>query len=432
MSAVQISDIRWLDPARNLDERCNLRLEGDQLQACAELDERLTTLDGTGLWLMPGMIDLQHHLAAPGPVQPSDISGELHAAWHRGIATVVAKPDTQPVIDNASVIEWIERRAQEPSARPGHAAELLLTGALTAELGGTQLSDMAALREAGCVALSQGAAPLPPVDLLRQCLRYAADLKIPVHLSAQTPGLHQGSAHDGALANALGLTTIPVASETVAVATILALVEDTGCQVHIAQLSSAAAAQLYADGRRKGLPISADVAIWNLLYDESAIAGYNSQFHLLPPLRSSADRAALLSLVMSGDIPAICSGHRPHSPDAKFGPFADTLPGASSLDGYLALLLQLADAQGLSPLSLAQRTSLGPATAFARPVPTPERATSWLLVDPEHTWRLTQDTMQSAARNTPLWDHTLTGSAAGWLRNGKIELFGHWQARLGV
>jgi dihydroorotase len=263
---------------------------------------------------------------------------------------------------------------------------------------------------------------------LRQCLYYASDLGLPVHLSARTAGLDAGCAHDGPTATRLGLSGIPASSETVALSVISALVEETGCRVHLSRLSSAAGARIYAQALERGLPLSADVTAWNLLYTDQALAEYDVQFHLQPPLRSESDRQALLEFVAQGTISSIVSGHTPHGHDAKFGPFPETQPGASSLDGFLALLLQLVAANTLSALEMAARTSVGPAAIVGTAVDN----SAWLLVDPAHTWALTAQTMHSAAYNSPLLGQSLRGCAAGWITAEKIEMLEHWQARLGV
>ncbi len=423
---LRLNNIRWLDPFLDIDRTGDLLIEQGRLRAA---DERQTDpvdqIDGTGLWLMPGMIDLGHSLLPDKTIEGADAASELQAAWHCGLATVCAWPDAATMTDRSATVDRLLRQAE---ANAGSALKLL--GALTPGLAGVQLSNMAALKNAGCVGLSQGHTVLPAFDILRQAMRYASDLDLTLHLSPRIRELDQGCAHDGATAAALGLSGIPAANESVAMASLIALAADTGCRLHLGPLSSAAAAEQLRQARARGLPISADVAIWNLLFDESALQGYNSAFHLQPPVRSEADREQLLRLVADGEIQAICSHHQPHNADAKFGPFAETRPGANGIDGFIALLLRLFSNGRLSALNLAQRTSAGPAEILG--INADEARRHWLLVDPAHVWRLQHDSFASHARNSPMIDSELTGAVAGWLTDGDIQLYRNWQQRLGV
>ena len=418
MNSIQLKQVRWIDPYQNSDQVCDLQLQDGAVQTGPAPKADAPSMDAQGLWLMPAWVDLSQHLAAPAPSPISSIEHELQIAWSNGFSTVCAQPDSKPVIDNASVIEWIERRAQLARA-DGKAARIHLLGALTQGLLGQQLSNMAALKRAGCIGLSQADGPLPAVDLLRQALHYANDLDLTLHLRptlAQFPGC----AHDGATATALGLSAIPAVDEHLAVATIIELVADSGCRVHLNKLSSARSVALLRAARDLNLPITASVSIWNLLHTDSAIDGYNTRYHLNPPLRSEADRQALLAGVADGSIAAVCSDHRPLAADDKFGPFADTKAGGNGVDGYLAALLSLlsddASTTGLDALQLARASSFA-AEQILKLAPQP---TDWLLIDP------------SLRQHCPLLGRAAHGTLAGRLQNGSFELQTNWQHRLGV
>lgn len=425
MSILQLHNIRHLLPSQGVDSTGNLRLQDGQLTPCEALDPDLPCIDGSGLWLMPGPIDLGHHLLPGRHIAGADARSELLAAKRCGIAAAAITPDNFLNMDSAGDIAAVRALGKAPDA-----CSTLPVGNLTPGGLNEQLSNMAALQQAGCRGLSQGDAPLPPLDLLRQAMRYAADLDITLFLSPRMPGLNQGCAHDGAMASTLGLPGIPAASESVAVACIAALVEDTGCRVHFSQLSSRVGAQAFARAKDRGLPVTADVAIWNLIFDEQALSAYDSLFHLQPPLREPQDRESLLSLLKSGSIDAVCSQHRPLNSDAKFAPFAETLPGACSIDTYLPLLLGLLASDALTPLELAACCSANPARILEMSVG--EARNSWLLVDPRHSWELHAETLHSASRNTPLLGQTMNGAAAGWLEAGELNLFQNWQDRLRV
>ncbi len=425
MSPVQLRQVRWLDPFGDRDDTVDLRVDDQGLRAIETPDPALPTIDAQGLWLLPGPIDLGFELPADSSPDRQAMAGELQAALRCGLAQVVASPDTRPILDAATSAHWVRHHA---SVSDG--ARLHLLGALTQALEGRQLANMAALKAAGCVGLAQGRSPLPELGVLRQALRYATDLDMTVHLAPRAPDLNRGCAHDGVVATALGLEGIPVAAETVGMAVLLALAEDTGCRLHFARLSSGAAASLLVQARQRGLAVSADVAIWNLLFDHSAVQGYDSRFHLHAPLREESDRQTLLGLIRDGLIEAVCSDHRPLGRDAKFGPFAETQPGTNGMDGYLSLLLRLVAQGDLSPLQLAKVTSAGPAGVLRQ---APETACArWLLVDPQHRWELNDGTRHSQGNHSPLQGETLLGAAAGWLGPEGLHLFPDWRARHGV
>lgn len=425
MSLTRITNVQWLNPLGANPNAAPVDVDIDEHGARSSNGVSPEVIvDGRKLWLMPAMFDLSQHLPRAGSAA-SAISKELHAAWRNGFHAVCAAPDTDPLVDNPSAMEWIMQRVgihDEPSAK------LHLIGALTQGLAGTQLSNMASLIQAGCRAVGQGDGPMPSVDLLRQALRYAADLDLCVHLSPQLNTTFPGCAHDGAVANRLGLSGIPAVSETLAVAMIVALVEDTGCRVHLTRLSSAGGAERLRQAQAAKLPITAGVSIWNLLYTDQALAEYDARFHLNPPLREEGDRQALLSAIRDGAISVISSDHRPLGQDAKLGPFADTQAGANGIDSFVAGLVRLARSEDISADLLAACTSAGP----RRVIGGSQDTTDWLLIDPEHAWTMQAHNVHSASRHTPWIGQAVSGAIAGRIINGHCEIHEGWQSRLGV
>ena len=424
MSALRITDVRWLNPLGAVDdERVSVDIDASGARASTS-DAAERTLNGGDLWLLPAMFDLSHHLAPAGRA-PQAIAHELQAAWNNGFHAVCAAPDCDPIIDTPSAMEWVMQRA-EAGQQP--CAQLQLTGALTVDLAGTQLSNMASLVEAGCRAVGQGDGPMPQIDLLRQALRYASDLGLCVHLCPQLNTTFQGYAHDGAVASRLGLDAIPSVSENLAVAMIIALVEDTGCPVHLTRLSTRGAVTRLRQAQAANLPITAGVSIWNLLYTDQAIADYDPRFHLTPPLREEGDRQALLDAIRDGSISVICSDHRPLGQDAKHGPFADTQPGANGIDGFVPALLSLARNEALAPAKLAQCTSAGPAAVMGMSA----TCDDWLLVDPNRVWTMQAESVHSACRHTPWLEQSIQGAIVARIKGTNCAINQGWQRQLGV
>lgn len=424
MSLTRISNVQWFNPHADTGTQAvsvDVDAQGLRLSDHAQAD---VTMDGQGLWLMPAMYDLGQHLPRAGRAA-SAISHELQAAWTNGFGAVCAAPDTDPLVDNPAAMEWIMQRVGH-DAQPR--AQLHLIGALTQGLQGTQLSNMASLQQAGCHAVGQGDGPMPEVGLLRQALRYAADLDLGVHLTPQLNTTFAGCAHDGAVASRLGLSGIPGVSETLAVAMIVALVEDTGCRVHLTRLSSAGAVTRLRQAQAAGLPITAGVSLWNLLYTDQAIADYDARFHLNPPLRDETDQRALVDGVRDGTIGVISSDHRPLGQDAKLGPFADTQAGANGIDGFIAGLVKLVHEHKLPPARLAQSTSQAPRRVIGEEPDTKD----WLLIDPNQAWTMQAHNVHSASRHTPWMGQSMHGALAGRITDGVCEIHQGWQGRLGV
>lgn len=424
MSLTRITDVQWLDPhAEHSGKPVSVDIDADGARLSGS-GEAATNIDGRGLWLMPAMLDLAQHLPRAGNAA-SAISGELHAAWRNGFQAVCAAPDTDPLVDNPAAMEWIMQRVGNG---PQPQARLHLIGALTQGLAGNQLSNMASLQQAGCHALGQGDGPMPDIGLLRQALRYAADLDLCVHLNPHLNTTFPGCAHDGAVASRLGLGGIPAVSETLAVAMIIALVEDTGCRVHLSRLSSAGGVERLRQAQAAALPISAGVSIWNLLYTDQAIADYDARFHLNPPLRQEHDRQALLAALRDGTISVLSSDHRPLGQDAKLGPFADTQAGANGIDGFIAALVKLARDEQIAPATLARCTSSAPCAVIGAP---PNHG-DWLLVDPQQSWTMQAHNVHSASAHTPWLGQAMQGAIAGRIRHGRCEIDEGWRGRLGV
>lgn len=402
-----LSGIRLLDPSLEPLANAPLRLAPGM--------QWPEDLDPASLWLLPGMYDLSCRLGEPGPPHPASIGSELRAARRGGFDTVLLNPDTDPVIDSVAVIEWIERRA---SAANG--ARLRLLGALTAGLQGAALAGMDGLRRAGVSGFAQGQYGLPPIDVLLSALRYAAALDRTVHLQARDPLLHQGLAAAGPHATRHGLAGIPAAAESAALGQILALVEDTGCRVHIGRISSATGVDWLRWGKSRGLPITADVSLQHLLLTDEDGAEFAPHSRFDPPLRSTKDREALLQGVADGTIDAICSDHRPHPADSYQQPLAGIPAGAAGFDSFLPLLLGAPTLQTLPLERRLQAVCNIPAAIMGEAL---DSARMGVLYAPDDTWEYGPQTAHSACCNAPQSGSSLRGRCIGVIIGGDITLF---------
>ncbi|MDB5985336.1 MAG: dihydroorotase [Nevskia sp.] len=412
MSSVLIKDVRLLDPAADTDTvgcigiRDGLIDYRGKKPPSAKYKE---SIDTKGLWLMPGAIDLCARLREPGHTAKATMKSESPAALAAGITALCMPPDTRPVIDNAAVVNRVNRIAKAAGG-----AYVYMLGALTQGLAGAALAEMSALKQAGCVGVSNGLAPIGSTLLARRALEYAASLKLTVHVVPLDVSLANGGcAHEGPVATRLGLPSIPVAAEAVAMRVWISLVEDTGARVHFGRLSSARGVALLESAQARGLPVTADVAAHQLFMTADDVDGFNAMAHVMPPLRAAEDRAALRDAVASGAIAAICSDHQPHEADAKINPFPLTEPGISALETLLPLCLRLVHEKLLTPLQMAERLALGPAQilgiaggSLAKGAPA-----DIVLIDPDQSWVLQPAQLLSAGRNTPFAAQRFSGRA---------------------
>lgn len=412
---------RLIDPANGVDGHYDLHLADGRVVAIGPAPDGFhadSNLDASGCLVLPGLVDLCARLREPGLTVKADIDSEVRAAAAAGVTTLVCPPDTRPVIDETAVVELIRRRAEASAC-----ARVLPLGALTRGLGGEQLATMAALKDAGCVGMSNALQPIRDTRVLCRALEYAASFDLTVFLSPLDAWLSVGDAHDGAVAARLGLSAMPVAAETAALARDLALIEEIGVRAHVGRLSSRRAVAMVARAQADGLALTADTAMHSVLLSETDIGRYDSCCHVVPPLRDSEDRDGLRDGLSSGVLTALCSDHQPHEADAKQGPFASTEPGISALDTLLPLAAVLVK-QGLfdwptmiarlssGPADIIGRTDLGQLGLGA--------SADVCIFDPRPSWRLAESDMRSRGRNSPFLGWQLQGQTRFTLLAGRL------------
>lgn len=413
MSQVEIRNGLVLDPVLEEAKPVTMYITGSVI---AGIDDRpadfeaTQTIDASGLIVSPGIVDLCARLREPGLEHKADINSECIAAASAGITSLCCPPDTDPVIDEPAVVELIHRQAIKSKR-----TRVVTLGALTCGLNGELLSEMGALKAAGCVGVGNARRPVANTLVLKRALSYAANCGLTVHIEPDDHWLSEGGcAHNGAVSTRLGLQGIPCAAETVAIARALELVSETGVRAHFGRLSTAKSVEMIARAKQNGLQVTADVAAHQLFLTDMDISNFNSQCHVIPPLRSQRDREALRAGLADGVIDAICSDHQPHEPDAKHAPFASTMPGVSALETLLPLTLRLVDEQ-LMPTWIAQTLiTSGPAAVLGlnTGILAPGMPADLCLYDPEAEWQLDPGALLSRGRNTPF---------AGWHFRGRVR-----------
>jgi dihydroorotase len=418
---IHIKGGRLVDPGSGIDARHDVFIAAGRIVAIGEAPEGYTanrTIDASGLVVAPGLVDLAARLREPGFEYMATLESEMQAAVAGGVTSLACPPDTDPPLDEPGLVEMLKYRA-----RSLNQAHVYPVGALTAGLKGTRLTEMAELRDAGCVAFSQADAPLTDNEVAFLALQYAATFGFAVWLRPQDATLaRNGVAHDGQVATRLGLPAIPVCAETVALASILILARETGARVHFARLSSAEGVDMVRQAKAQGLAVTSDVAAHHVHLSEMDIGYFDANCHVMPPFRSQRDRDALRQGLADGTIDALCSDHTPVDDDAKQLPFAEAESGVTALELLLPLTLKWAAESGM-PLDrgLARITSdaarvLGIDTGHLRV----GAVADVCIFDPECYWRVDRAALRSQGRNTPFLGLELKGKVRWTLVEGQI------------
>ncbi len=408
---------RVVDPASGRDAVGDVALaDGRIVEALAGKPDRV--IDAKGLVVAPGLIDLAARLREPGDEYRATLESEMDAAVAGGVTSLACPPDTDPPLDEPGLVDMLRRRAKALAR-----ARVYPVGALTVKLQGKQLTEMAQLAEAGCIAFSQADAAVADTQVLWRALQYAATFNFPVWLRAEDLWLAQGGvAHDGEVATRLGLAGIPAFAETVALATLLELVRATGARLHVCRISSAAGVAMLRRARHDGLPLTCDVGAHHVHLADTDLGFFDAQCRLEPPLRSSRDRAALGVGLADGTIDCIVSDHTPVDEDRKHLPFAEAEPGATGLE----LLLPLALKWGVqAKLNLAQtlaRVTSAPARILGVDAGriAPGAPADLVLFDPQAPFRVSAQALKSQGKNTPFLGLELAGRVRATIVAGSV------------
>lgn len=418
---IQIKNGRLIDPGAGSESRQDLFLADGHIVAAGKTPvgfaaERV--IDASGMIVCPGLVDLAARLREPGLEYKATLESEMRAAVAGGVTSLVCLPDTDPPLDEPGLVEMLKFRA-----RSLRRANVFPLGALTQGLKGGRLTEMAELHDAGCIGFSQADAPITDNQVLLRALEYAATFGFCVWLRAQEPSLARGGvAHDGEVATRLGLPSVPVCAETVALSAILILAHESGARIHLCRLSSAAGVELVRSAKAQGIAVTCDVSANHVHLSELDIGYFNSNCNLVPPLRSLRDRDALVRGLADGTIDAICSDHTPVDEDAKQRPFAEAEPGATGLELLLPLTLKWAHSTGTAlPEALAKVTS-GPLAVLGRPGGTlaPGAPADLCVYDPAAWWKVQPADLYSQGKNTPFLGMEVAGKVRYTLVRGEV------------
>lgn len=424
---ILIQNGRVMDPARGMDQICDVAVAAGRVVSIGQAPagfEADRVVDASGLWVLPGLVDLAVRLREPGHEHEGMLQSEMAASVAGGVTSLVCLPDTEPVLDEQGLVEMLKLRAENL-----HQSRLFPMGALTKGLQGEVLTEMAELTESGCVAFGQADVPLPSITTLSRAMSYANTFGYAVWLRPQDKDLGKGVAASGALATRMGLSGVPVAAETIALHTIFELIRGSQTRVHLCRISSAAGVELVRKAKAEGLNITADVSINSLHLTENDIGYFDSSARLIPPLRQQRDRDALSAALADGTIDALVSDHCPVDDDAKVLPFAEAEAGATGVELLLSLAVKWSQ-DGAIPLRRAlEVVTAAPARVLGGALGTLQASLGQLVeggvadlcvVNPQAAWTVAAPELVSQGKCTPFNGYELPARVQLTLVNGHV------------
>ncbi len=399
-------------PAQGLDGKGGILIEDGWILAVGPKVTRESAGSGTavincsGLTLIPGLIDMRVFTGEPGTEYRETLASASEAAAAGGVTTMIVMPNTQPVIDDAAIVDFIMRRARDTAT-----VRVAPMAAITKGLAGELMTEIGGLKEAGAVAITEGTKSLANANVFRRALTYAKDFDMLVVQHVEEPSLSSGVMNAGETASRLGLSGNPAMSEVIMLERDLRLVEMTGARYHASQISSQQSVEVIRAAKARGLPVTCGVSVHHLTLNENDIGAYRTFFKLSPPLRSEDDRRALVEAVGDGTIDVIVSGHDPQSADTKRLPFAEAAFGAIGLETMLSAALSLYHNDNISLSRLVEAMSSKPAEILGLETGrlAPGAPADFALVDPHLSWTIEEDVLRSRAKNSPFEHRTLEG-----------------------
>jgi len=411
---------RLLDPASGLDANGVVVTEGETIAAVGvdvDVPADALRIDCGGHCLAPGLVDIRAQLGEPGQEHKGTLASAGRAATAGGITSIVCLPNTDPVIDDMSVVEFVARRARKLGLTKVYAY-----GAATKGCAGEELAELGMLAEAGAVAFTDGTRAIANSQVMRQVLNYAATFGLTVVQHPEDPALAKnGHMNLGEISTRLGLGGIPAAAEVIMIERDVRLAELTGGRLHIAHVSTAEGVDAIRRAKGRGINVTCDTAPPYFALNEHAVGDYRTFAKLSPPLRAETDRQAIVDALADGTIDAIASDHSPQDEDTKRLPFAQAAAGGIGLDTLLAVSLELHHNGHLKLLDVIDLLTRRPANLMGLPAGRLETgvAADLVVFDPDRAWKVEAATLLSKSKNTPFDERPVQGMALRTVVDGR-------------
>jgi len=422
--AILLKNGRIIDPANRQDKTASLLVEEGRIKAIFTtrqkkplLPKKLVTIDLQGKWVVPGLIDMHVHLREPGEEHKETIETGTRAAAAGGFTAVACMPNTNPVNDCQSVTRFILEKAENAAAR------VYPVGAISKNSRGETLAEFGEMKAAGAVAVTDDGKPVLDSQLMRRALEYASNHQILVLSHSEDANLSRnGAMNEGFTSTAMGLKGIPHIAEEIMVYRDLALALYTGCRLHLAHISTRESVNLIRQAKKRGCPVTAETAPHYFTLTEEAVAGYNTNAKMNPPLRTAADREAIIEALRDGTLDAIATDHAPHSVLEKNIEFDQAANGIIGLETAVPLAMALyrnghIDASRLVELLSANPARILSVSGGSMAVDSPADIT---VIDPELRYVLQAEELLSKSRNSPFIGSDLQGRPVLTLCGGRI------------
>lgn len=415
-----------MDPTVELDAVVDIVVEGGRITRVGpnaagdlRLAEGVRVIDAAGLCVLPAFVDIHVHFREPGHEYKEDIASGLSSAAAGGFASVCAMPNTSPVNDSRAVTELMVAAASRHRGTRLHPI-----GAITVGLRGQHLTEMAELKEAGVVAVSDDGKCVQSSAVMRRAFEYAKTFDLPLIQHAEDESLTAGAdMHEGSISAKLGLRGWPRIAEDIIVARDILLAGYTGARYHVAHASTAGTMQLVREAKARGLAVTAEVTPHHLLLTDEAVIGYDTACKVNPPLREVDDLEQVRAALLDGTVDAIATDHAPHSPLEKDCEFSEASPGMIGLELCFGLVRSLFG-QNLARLVEVMSTKPARIVGLEPPSLRVGSTAALTLVDPDRAWRADPDTFRSKSRNTPFLERELMGRVLMTVVEGHVAFDG--------
>lgn len=412
-----LQNARLIDPSQGIDQVGDLLLEDGSI---AQMGERLSVegaqvIDGTGLVAAPGLVDMHVHLRDPGLTYKEDVHSGCRAAAAGGVTSLLAMPNTKPAMDSPETVRDLLERAKTADAAVYTAA------CVTKGLGGEELTDLAGLKAAGAIALSDDGRPVVNTRRLLEALEQAPGLGMLVTAHCEDLYLASGGLmNEGKVSKKLGVPGIPAAAEDCGTAREIAAAASIGAPIHICHVSTKGSVELVRDAKARGIKVTAETCPHYLLLTEKALEGRDADYRMNPPLRTEEDRVALIEGLKDGTLDAIATDHAPHSPQEK-ADFLKAPNGSIGMETSLAATLTALEGE-LTLSEILQKMSWNPAKLLGIPAGTLQvgAPADVVLFDPEKRWTVDANALHGKSKNTPFKGKTLKGKVAVTIFHGRI------------
>jgi dihydroorotase len=413
-----------VDPSQGIDQPTDILIENGRITDLAPkgqqtgIPQDATIIDASGLHILPGLIDARVYVGEPGDEYRETISSASIAAAAGGITSFIMMPQTNPVIDDVSLVDFVCRAARDTAI-----VNVYPSASITRGFNGTELTEFGLLKEAGAVMLTEGKQTIRNNLLLRRALTYAKDFDMVVCQESSDPDLaSNGVMNEGLIATNLGLPGIPREAEIIPLERDLRLTALTGGNYHAANISTSDSAKAIAYYKNNGHNVTAGTTINHLSLNEIDIGRYRTFFRLSPPLRSEEDRQSMIEALADGTIDILASSHDPQDVNTKRHPFAEAATGAIGMETMLAAALRLYHDERISLSRLVEVMSLNPARIFGIPGGTLKKSSlaDLTIVDLEKPWVMREENILSKSKNTPFEQARFSGMVLQTMVAGRI------------